>query len=49
MRVGMVIYGSLETLTGGYLYDRKLAEHLSAHGDDVDVISLPWRNYGRHL
>ncbi|MEA2184314.1 MAG: hypothetical protein QOF69_3499, partial [Solirubrobacteraceae bacterium] len=42
MRVGMVIYGSLETLTGGYLYDRKLAEHLTAHGDDVQVISLPW-------
>ncbi|MDX6705121.1 MAG: hypothetical protein QOI48_967 [Solirubrobacteraceae bacterium] len=49
MRVGMVIYGSLETLTGGYLYDRKLAEHLTARGDDVQVISLPWRNYGRHL
>ncbi|MGH8909936.1 MAG: glycosyltransferase family 4 protein [Egibacteraceae bacterium] len=49
MRVGLVIYGSLETLTGGYLYDRKLAEHLSAHGDDVEVISLPWRNYVRHL
>jgi len=49
MRVGIVIYGSLDTLTGGYLYDRKLAEHFSAHGDDVEVISLPWRNYGRHL
>jgi glycosyltransferase involved in cell wall biosynthesis len=49
MRVGLVIYGSLETLTGGYLYDRKLAEHLLAHGDDVEVISLPWRSYPRHL
>jgi glycosyltransferase involved in cell wall biosynthesis len=49
MRVGIVIYGSLDTLTGGYLYDRKLAEHLSAHGDDVEIISLPWRNYARHL
>lgn len=49
MRVGLVIYGSLDTLTGGYLYDRKLVEHLSAHGDEVDVVSLPWRSYGRHL
>jgi glycosyltransferase involved in cell wall biosynthesis len=49
MRIGLVIYGSLETLTGGYLYDRKLAEHLAAHGDEVEVISLPWRNYCRHL
>ena len=49
MRVGLVIYGSLDTLTGGYLYDRKLAEHLTAHGDDVEVVSLPWRNYARHL
>jgi glycosyltransferase involved in cell wall biosynthesis len=49
MRVGFVIYGSLDTLTGGYLYDRKLVEHLAAHGDDVEVVSLPWRNYARHL
>ena len=49
MRVGLVIYGSLETLTGGYLYDRKLVEHLRAHGDEVEVVSLPWRGYGRHL
>lgn len=49
MRVGLVIYGSLETLTGGYLYDRKLIEHLRAHGDEVEVVSLPWRGYGRHL
>jgi glycosyltransferase involved in cell wall biosynthesis len=49
MRVGFVIYGSLDTLTGGYLYDRKLVEHLAVHGDDVEVVSLPWRNYARHL
>ena len=49
MRVGLVIYGALDTPTGGYLYDRMLAEHLTAAGDDVEVISLPWRSYGRHL
>jgi hypothetical protein len=43
MRVGLVIYGSLDTLTGGYLYDRALVNYLKALGDEVEVISLPWR------
>ncbi len=30
MRVGLVIYGSIDTQTGGYLYDRRLADHFSA-------------------
>ena len=49
MHLGLIIYGSLETLTGGYLYDRMLVEHLRRHGDQVDIISLPWRTYARHL
>jgi glycosyltransferase involved in cell wall biosynthesis len=49
MRLGLVIYGSLATVSGGYLYDRKLVEHLRGAGDTVEVISLPWRNYARHL
>ena len=49
MKVGLVIYGSLDTLSGGYLYDRKLVETLERAGDTVEVISIPWRNYGRHL
>ncbi len=49
MRVGLLIYGSLDTLSGGYLYDRKLVEHLQDVGDDVEIISLPWRNYAAHL
>ncbi len=49
MRVGLLIYGSLDTLSGGYLYDRKLVEHLRRVGDDVEIISLPWRNYASHL
>jgi len=49
VRVGLVIYGSLETISGGYLYDRKLVEHLLRQGDDVEVISLPWRSYFLHL
>jgi glycosyltransferase involved in cell wall biosynthesis len=49
MKIGVVIYGSLDTLSGGYLYDRKLVEFLGAQGDTVEIISLPWRNYAAHL
>lgn len=49
MHVGLLIYGSLETISGGYLYDRKLVEYLRAQGDQVEIISLPWRSYPRHL
>jgi hypothetical protein len=45
MRVGLVIYGSIETLTGGYLYDRRLVDHLVSRGDRAEVISLPRRNH----
>ena len=49
MHVGLVIYGSLDTLSGGYLYDRMLINHLQANGDQVEIVSLPWRNYLAHL
>jgi len=49
MHIGLIIYGSLDTISGGYLYDRKLVAHLRSQGDEVEVISLPWSNYGRHL
>ena len=49
MKIGLVIYGSLDTLSGGYLYDRKLVDFLRAQGDTVEVFSLPWRNYAAHL
>ncbi|MCA1851563.1 MAG: hypothetical protein LC647_03970 [Beggiatoa sp.] len=45
MRVGLVIYGSIETLTGGYLYDRRLLDQLASRGDRAEVISLPRRNH----
>ena len=49
MKIGFIIYGSLDTVSGGYLYDRKLVEYLRAHDDTVEIISLPWRNYAAHL
>ncbi|NHZ72206.1 MAG: glycosyltransferase [Aquificales bacterium] len=49
MKVGLIIYGSLETISGGYLYDRKLVEWLRSQGDTIEIISLLWSAYGRHL
>ena len=49
MHVGLLIYGSLETVSGGFIYDRHLVRYLRAAGDRVDVIGLPWRPYGLSL
>ena len=49
MHIGLIIYGSIETLTGGYLYDNYLVRHLEERGHRVDIISLSWRNYYRYL
>ena len=48
MRIGLVIYGSLDTLSGGYHYDRKLVAYLMDQGDQVTNLSLPWQDYPRH-
>jgi len=49
MQIGLVIYGSLETPSGGYYYDRRLVEFLRTQGDAVHVISLPEGNLASHL
>ena len=49
MKIGLIIYGSLDTLSGGYMYDRMLVDYLRSQGDTVEIISLPWRNYAAHL
>ncbi|HEX6385017.1 MAG TPA: glycosyltransferase family 4 protein [Anaerolineae bacterium] len=49
MHIGLIVYGRLDSVSGGYLYDRKLVEYLRRQGDRVEIISLPWSNYGRHL
>ena len=45
MHIALLIYGNLETVSGGYLYDRKLVHHLRSQGDQVEIISIPWRSY----
>jgi glycosyltransferase involved in cell wall biosynthesis len=47
MRLGLVIYGSLETPTGGYLYDRLLVEHLRRAGHTLRIFSMAWGGYPR--
>jgi len=39
LRFGLVIYGDLDTPTGGYLYDRQLVDHLRTSGHEVHVFS----------
>jgi glycosyltransferase involved in cell wall biosynthesis len=44
-----VIYGGLDRVSGGFLYDRMLVAGLRGLGVTVDVVALPWWGYGRAL
>lgn len=48
-RVAIVVYGDLDSRSGGFLYDRLLADHLATHGWAVDEVSLPERPPPRSL
>jgi glycosyltransferase involved in cell wall biosynthesis len=45
MRVALVLYGDLDFISGGFLYDRMLVDYLRRQGEEVKIISLPWRSY----
>jgi glycosyltransferase involved in cell wall biosynthesis len=45
MRVALVLYGDLDFISGGFLYDRMLVDYLRRQGEEVEIISLPWRSY----
>ena len=49
MHIGLIIYGNPATLTGGYIYDRILVDHIRQRGHQVEIISLPHRSYAFHL
>jgi len=49
MHIGIIIYGSIDTMSGGTLYDRRLVNYLRKQGDNVEIISLPWGSYLSHL
>jgi len=40
LRVAWVVYGSLEQVSGGYIYDRVVVDQLRSLGDMVTVVSL---------
>jgi glycosyltransferase involved in cell wall biosynthesis len=40
LRIAWVIYGSLDQISGGYIYDRLVVEELRRLGDEVSVMSL---------
>jgi glycosyltransferase involved in cell wall biosynthesis len=42
MRIAFVLFGDLDRVSGGFIYDRLLIDHLRARGDVVDVVPLPW-------
>ena len=45
MHMGFIIYGDINTLTGGYIYDKYLIRRLRQSGHTVEIISLPKRFY----
>jgi glycosyltransferase involved in cell wall biosynthesis len=45
VRIGIVVYGPLDRRSGGYLYDRELADRFAAGGDEVVAVELPERPY----
>ena len=49
MHLGFVVYGGLDGTSGGYRYDRRLADYCRARGDTVDVIALPEGGYWRRV
>ncbi|HHT0594636.1 TPA: glycosyltransferase family 4 protein [Legionella anisa] len=45
MRVGLILYGSITTTTGGYIYDYKLVEYLRSQGVAVKIFSQKKKNF----
>ncbi len=49
MHIGLIIYGRLDNLTGGWLYDRLLVEDLRKRSHTVEVIALKQQRYVHNL
>jgi len=45
MRIAFVAYGSLDQVSGGFIYDRSLVGALRSIGHEVDVFGLRWYGY----
>lgn len=49
MNIGLVIYGDLGLMTGGFQYDNKVVTYLESRGHTVRIIARPWKTYPEHL
>jgi glycosyltransferase involved in cell wall biosynthesis len=49
LRLGFLVSGSLDALTGGYIYDRRLVDYLRQKGQHIDIIHLPGHDYPSRL
>jgi glycosyltransferase involved in cell wall biosynthesis len=49
MHIGLVIYGTLDHHSGGFLYDRQIVGALEGMGDRVSIFSIAWHSYPRSL
>ncbi|MGA9531929.1 MAG: glycosyltransferase family 4 protein [Anaerolineales bacterium] len=49
VQIGLVVYGALSQISGGYLYDRQMVAELEDRGYLIDVIDLPIRPYPSSL
>jgi glycosyltransferase involved in cell wall biosynthesis len=45
MRIAFVVYGGLDQISGGFIYDRALVSALRSIGHEVDVFGLRWHGY----
>jgi glycosyltransferase involved in cell wall biosynthesis len=49
MKIALMIYGTLDQVSGGYLYDRMMVDHLERLGHEVSICSWPQRPYALNL
>ncbi len=49
MHVGLLIYGDINSQSGGYLYDRQLVSYLQRQRDRVDIFSMTQGSYAGDL
>lgn len=49
MKIAFFIYGELNKITGGYIYDRQLVDFLEQSNHEIDVISLPDTSYWKSI
>jgi glycosyltransferase involved in cell wall biosynthesis len=49
MHIAFLISGSLDFISGGYIYDRHLVEHLRGDGHTVSLVNIPSTDYAGKL